>query len=68
MFPENKNQIKTFLSVDNTRYKKVLQKKTKTLRKILKTRTVKSDAEYKICKNMIGTIKRKSKRNYYSQR
>ena len=45
MFPENKNQIKTFLSVDNTRYKKVLQKKTKTLWKILKTRTAKSDAE-----------------------
>ena len=34
MFSKDKNQIKTaktFSSVDNTRYKKVLQKKTKTL-------------------------------------
>ena len=32
--------------------------------KILKTRTAKSDAEYKTYKNMFETIKRKSKRNY----
>ena len=75
MFSKDKNQIKTtktFLSVDNTRYKKVLQKKTRTLWKIyekfLKTRTAKSEEEYNTYKTMFETIKRKSKRNYYSQK
>ena len=33
-----------------------------------KTRTGKSEAEYKTYKNMFETIKRKSKRNYHSQK
>ena len=62
MFSKDKNQIKTtktFSSVDNTRYKKVLKKKAKT-EKFLKTRTAKSEAEYKTYKNMFETIKRKN--------
>ena len=56
MFSKNKNQIKTtktFSSVDNTRYKKVLKKKKKRLyEKFLKTRTAKSEADYKTYKHV----------------
>ena len=64
MFSKDKNQIKTtkaFSSVDNTRHKKVLQKKTRTIWKLLKTRNAKNDAQYKAYKNMFEIIKRKSK-------
>ena len=53
--------------MDNTRYKKVLQKKAKT-EKFLKTRIAKSEAACETYKNMFETIKRKSKRKYYSQK
>ena len=51
----------------NTSYKKVLQKKRDkdSINIFLKTRTAKREAEYKKCKNMLQTIKSKSKRNYY---
>ena len=49
--------------MDSTRYKKVLQKKKKTLLKILKARTAKNYGEYKTYKKMFETIKRKSKTN-----
>ena len=58
IFSKDKNQIKTkkiFSSVGIMRYKRLLHKE-----KFLKTRTSKSDAEYKTYKNMFETIKRKS--------
>ena len=71
MISKDKYKIKTtktFSSVDSTRYKKVLQKKQRLYEKFLKTRTAKSEAEYKTYKKMFQTIKRKSKRNYYSHK
>ena len=71
MFSKDKNQTKitkTFSSVDNTRYKKVLQKKQRLYAKLLKTRTAKSAAEYKTYRNMFETMKCKAKRNYYLQK
>ena len=62
----DKNRIKTwktFSSVDNIRYMKVLQKKAKALWKLLKIRTAKSEAEYKTYKNMFERLKLQSKRN-----
>ena len=44
------------------------KRKQRLYEKFLKTRTAKSEAEYKTYKNMFKTIKRKSKRNYYSQK
>ena len=44
------------------------KRKQKLYEKFLKTRNAKSEAEYKAYKNMFETIKRKSKRNYYSQK
>ena len=61
MFSKGKNQIKTtktFSSVDNARYKKLLRKKAKTIKNFY----AKSKAEHKTYKNMFETIKRKSKR------
>ena len=44
------------------------KRKQRLYENFLKTRTAKSEAEYKTYKNMSDTIKRKSKRNYYSQK
>ena len=52
--------------MDSTRYKKALYKKQRLYEKLFKTRTAKSEEEYETCKNMLETIKRKSKSNYYS--
>ena len=46
--------------------RKSSKRKQRLYEKFLKTRTTKSEAEYKKHKNMFETIKQKSKSNYYS--
>ena len=48
--------------------RKSSKRKQRLYQKFLKTGTAKSGAEYKTYKNMFETIKRKSKRNCYSQK
>ena len=48
--------------------RKSSKRKQRLYEKFLKTRTAKCEAEHKTYKNMFETIKRKSKRNYSSQK
>ena len=49
-------------------FSKSSKRKQRLYERFLKTRTAKSEAEYKTYKTMFETIKRKSKRNCYSQK
>ena len=71
MFSKDKNQIKTekhFRPWITLGIRKSSKRKQRLYEKFFKTRTAKSEAEYKTYKNMFEKIKRKSKRNYYSQK
>ena len=71
MFSKDKNQIKTekhFRQWITLGIRKSSKRKQRLYEKFFKTRTAKSEAEYKTYKNMFEKIKRKSKRNYYSQK
>ena len=48
--------------------RKSSKRKQKLYEKFLKARNAKSEAEYKAYKNMFEIVKRKSKRNYHSQK
>ena len=71
MFSKDKNQIKLqkhFRLWITLGIRRSSKRKQGLYEKFLKTRTAKSEAEHKTCKTMFETIKRKSKRNYYSQK
>ena len=48
--------------------RKFSKRKQRLYENFFKTRTAKSEAEYKTYKNMFETIKRKSTKNYHSQK
>ena len=53
--------------MDNKRNTKIIQKKQWLYKKFVKNRTPENETRYKECKNLIETIKRKSKIYYYSE-
>ena len=68
-FPKIKIKLKPhFRPWITSGIRKSSKRKQRLYEKFLKTRTAKSEAEYKTYKNMFETIKRKSRRNYYSQK
>ena len=53
--------------MDNKRNTKIIQKKQWLYKKFVKNRTPENETRYRECKNLIETIKRKSKIYYYSE-
>ena len=56
--------------MDYLRYCKIIKKETKTLRneKFLKNRTPKNEETHKTYKNLFETIKKRSKKKFYSEK